>query len=219
MQSLQELDAILYINLDIRRERGERLEKHLVEYGANIKKIHRIRAIGDADNGHKGCSKSHKKALEFATTEGFRNILILEDDAYFACDKTTLESYLETFTEFQQTESWDVFLLGGKIYEGEKTNHKDVTKVLRSVRSHGYITNNNYYESLIKNATNSIEKLNNLSYDPFVMYHVASSLDMTWEPLQKKDRWYAFWERGDSMICRQQKGFSDIALDIRSDRG
>jgi len=216
--TLKDLGGIFYINLDHRIERGEKLKKHLLDYGALEKNITRIPAIHDINNGHIGCAKSHKKALILAKKQNLENVLILEDDAFFFCDKETLNSHLTTFFTAANTD-FDVLLLGGWVCESIPSTKKGLFKVIQSTRSHGYIVNSNYFDTLIEASDISIRNLEKKEFDPFENYHVQDTYDQIWHRYQEGDKWYSTWSQKGSNICKQRACFSDIFLQERKERG
>jgi len=216
--SLKDLEGIYYINLDHRMERGAKLKKHLLEYGVLEKNITRIPAILDVENGFIGCAKSHRKALLLAKKNELNKVLILEDDAFFPCDKETIDSHLETFfTAFGK--DFDVLFLGGRIDKSKESSHPGIYRVNASCNSHGYIVNSRYYDTLIAHADACIEKLAKRSVDLFNHYYIPHTYDVDWKEYQIKDQWYATWGKGSSKICKQKAGFSDISFKHREERG
>ena len=99
-----QIDAILVINLKHRNDRWEKLLSELKVFGVDKKAV-RIEAIDgkklpgynqkpwftkktheNVDKmkaGSAGCCLSHRKAIEFAKAQGYKRILLMEDDARF----------------------------------------------------------------------------------------------------------------------------------------
>jgi len=76
---MEYIDAILYINLEHRKDRNEHILNEIHKICTDNSKIHRIDAIKN-DNGALGCGLSHIKALEYAVKNEWKTVLILEDD-------------------------------------------------------------------------------------------------------------------------------------------
>jgi glycosyl transferase family 25 len=99
-----QIDAILVINLKHRNDRWEKLLSELKVFGVDKKAV-RIEAIdgkklpgynqkpwftkktpenvAKMKAGSAGCCLSHRKAIEFAKAQGYKRILLMEDDARF----------------------------------------------------------------------------------------------------------------------------------------
>ena len=84
--SLNNFDAIAYINLKHRKDRKNHILKELKRLKVDKKKLHRVEARFTPFNGHLGCALSHIDALDFAIKKNLNNILILEDDCFFIDD-------------------------------------------------------------------------------------------------------------------------------------
>lgn len=201
---MEGLDGILYINLDHRIERKERLLKELERLGVSPSQVHRIAGVYHPHNGTKGCLLSHIHALETAQKKGWKRVLILEDDAIFHHDDTKIHSQITTFF-FQAGEEWDLFFLGGSTVQKEKAPWEGYVQIRKSWCSHAYIVNGPYIEKLLTCFREGYEKIrehihNNQSY--------RFSLDHLWLPLQKKDRWYG----GVEQVAFQKEGPSDIDI-------
>ncbi len=76
-------EQILFINLDNRKDRLEAITKQLNDQKVDMKKVHRITAHYTPGNGHLGCAKSHRDALQYALDNNFDNVIVLEDDFKF----------------------------------------------------------------------------------------------------------------------------------------
>lgn len=83
---IKQIDRIYCINLDRRRDRWEKVEKHFFDREL---KVHRFSAVDGSSllgettyrSGVFGCFSSHINVLEDAISQGFKRIIILEDDA------------------------------------------------------------------------------------------------------------------------------------------
>lgn len=79
-EPLGKLDAILYINLEHRTDRKEKVLKELAVVDHICSNVIRIDAVKDSDNGARGCTQSHIKALDKAIANGWDSVMIVEDD-------------------------------------------------------------------------------------------------------------------------------------------
>jgi hypothetical protein len=114
-----QIDGILVINLDESVERFERFKQ--VNAGSlPLEKVQRLSAVygrrlpsfgqepwfteqtGDRAKfwgGTAGCALSHRRAIEKAKAEGWRNVLILEDDAVIRADASGVDMMLQALNE------------------------------------------------------------------------------------------------------------------------
>ncbi|MDN3505392.1 MAG: glycosyltransferase family 25 protein [Rhabdochlamydiaceae bacterium] len=200
-------DAILYINLDHRNDRKERILNQLLLAGAHKSKIFRIDAQLDPLNGHRGCGLSHVKAINFAIKKQFETVLILEDDFIFTHTKESIDSYIDSFIT-HMGEMWDVFLLSSNVIDYEKTSHPNIKRVLCAQTTHSYALNNHYFDPLKKCFEFALSMMES---DIFAIQTAQNlhAIDHVWKILQPKARWFI----GSNAIGKQGESFSDISLD------
>ena len=98
------IDKIIYINLDHRTDRKKEIENELEKF--NLKNYERFPAIKHI-NGAIGCSKSHLEIIKNAKQQGYKNILVLEDDFEFLVSK---DQFYDQLYKLLQT-PFDVSLL------------------------------------------------------------------------------------------------------------
>jgi GR25 family glycosyltransferase involved in LPS biosynthesis len=114
-----QIDAILVINLKHRKDRWEKITSELKVFGVDEKAV-RIEAIDGKEllgysqkpwftkrtpenvakmkAGSAGCCLSHRKAIEFAKAQGYKRILLMEDDARFKKEfNDAAEDFLSQF--------------------------------------------------------------------------------------------------------------------------
>ena len=73
------IDKIIYINLDHRDDRRKIMSKFFQNTKIPLEKVVRFSGI-KKKYGPRGCLESHTSILELAKENGWKNILILEDD-------------------------------------------------------------------------------------------------------------------------------------------
>ena len=117
--SLNDFDAIAYINLKHRKDRKKHILKELSRLKVNKKKIHHVQAHFVPFNGHLGCILSHIDALDWAIKQKLNNILILEDDCFFIDDANFINKTVEYFLSL--VAKWDVYLFGGYFEKKQKS--------------------------------------------------------------------------------------------------
>lgn len=199
--SLNNFDAIVYINLKHRKDRNTHILKELTRLNVDKDKIVRIEGNFIPFNGHLGCVMSHINAIDYAINNNLNNILILEDDCYFIDNVNFLNSTIEYFLKI--VNPWNVFLLGGYFEKTQKTNYSYINRVIKGWRSHSYALHKSYFKILKENFLYSCEMLHkhNTHFDG-----EKYVLDHNWWSLQKKDLWYA----SNILLTAQIDGYSDI---------
>ena len=200
--TFKSLDAVLYINLSHRQDRNNHIIQELERLNVHPSQIYKIEGEFDIFNGHRGCAKSHIKALSFALEKGFKKFLILEDDATFVCKGDFIDSMLDEF--FALFHGWDVFLLGGNVMIARETKEPSIKQILYSQSCHAYITCENYAKKLI-NCFESALMLMEDDLDYLESQQRRHSIDHAWKKLQTQDRWYI-----NKVAAQQRYSYSDI---------
>ena len=200
-EGLDLVDGIVYINLDHRLDRREKLLKELKRLQISFPEVVRVPAFHTPMNGRKGCVLSHIAALEVAEKKRWKRVLILEDDCLFSKDVLKIHRAMHHFEE-TVGEEWDVLFLGGKFLESKRVSSL-LLQVTKSHRAHAYIVNRPYYCVLKACYVGSYKAMEN---DTFVVQSSGKSLDVTWNTLQEKGLWFGMVES----IAEQDESFSDI---------
>lgn len=203
---LDAFDAIVYINLDHRKDRKKLLLEELRVLDVHTDKIFRQEAFHEILNGHLGCAKSHKSALEMAKKNCWNNVLILEDDVFFKASKEELKYYIKHFLAFV-AKDWDVFFLGANVFESEKISFFEIHRVLKAQCAHAYAVNRRYYDTLIECYQNAIDQMEEGEDFEEARF---KAIDQRWKVLQPKGLWYI-----SKMLCQQRRSYSDIEHTIR----
>lgn len=209
---INQLDSIIYINLETRSDRNDLLMKELESLDTNMSKVHKVSGVYMPKNGNKGCLQSHILALNMIKLNAPRwnRVLILEDDAELTEPPTQFNEILSKALEKLDTidPDWNVLMLAttSKIVSPEdKPNYqaleiynphgKRVPLALQRIKTamtaSAYIVKSSYVDKLLKlfdryNANANIKSnknINNEKYEPL-------SLDQQWQILQERDKWY-----------------------------
>lgn len=186
------IDKVIYINLDSRQDRRDLMKQLFQEGQIPEHKIVRFSAI-EWNPGWIGCSKSHLGAVQLAKANRWRRVLILEDDVEWY-------NFRRGYQKLQQLiklPNWDVCLLGGWYCDVE------APRIKASICAHAYIVNSHYYNTLIQNYQEGIEKRLKSESD---MYNI----DTYWIKLQMRDNWIGVI----NPMCTQTESFSDIQKKI-----
>ena len=109
--------------------------------------------------------------------------------AYFLKNEEDIEKYLSSFFQ-TYTKSWDVFLLGGRIFKYEDTEFSHIKKITYSNLAHSYVVNRHYLSVLRECFIGTIEKMR---YDLFSYQSFSNCIDFAWEKLAAKRQ----------MVCMQ----------------
>jgi glycosyl transferase family 25 len=171
------IEKVLYINLDIRTDRKREIEEQFKKVNLGGDKIERITAVYN-ENGALGCSASHIKCIKYAKEQGWKNVLILEDDYNFINNNGVIRQNLEYIKEMGN--NWDMLLFSGNIMKVNPYNNI-LNKVIDVQTTSGYMVNSCYYDKLLQNYEEG--------------YAAAYPIDMYWKLLQPNDRWYIFKNR------------------------
>jgi glycosyl transferase family 25 len=201
LSCLDYIDAILYINLEHRKDRNEHILNEIHKICKDESKIHRIDAI-KKEVGPLGCSLSHIKTLNyFLEHPEWNSVLVLEDDFTFKSnDSEKINNIISVL--MRSLPNYDMILLSYNDYhlKYQDTSSFFIKKVLYSQTTSSYIINKNYVNTLIKNFKESSSDMENngLKSD--------NCLDVYWSKLQPNDNWYAIFPA----IGYQYANYSDI---------
>jgi len=194
MNSIKDVNHIFYINLESRVDRKEHVEQELANIGINATRFNAIKLA----NGAIGCSMSHLKCLEFAKTNNWDHVMIVEDDILFLNPevfKTQLNKFLKNHQNF------DVLLIAGNNMPPYQKIDDSCVKVCRCQTTTGYIVQRHYYDILISNIREGIQKL---MRNP--EKHFLYAIDKYWFKLQERDLWYLI----TPLTVIQREDYSDI---------
>jgi len=180
------VEKIVYINLEHRTDRKAQIEDVLKDVSD---KVIRFNAIKE-DHGGIGCTKSHIAVLEMAIREGWKNYLVVEDDAMWSNFEKGYEK-LENLLK----NPFDVITLG--IVRADYTPE---FKLISGQTTTSYIVQKHYYEKLLKNFKEGLNGF--LSTGNYPVY----SIDQYWKRIQPLDNWYCIIPS----LMIQRPGYSDI---------
>ena len=193
-----EVMSVVYINLDHREDRRTHVETQLKSIG--IENAVRFSAIKH-DDGALGCSMSHLKCVENAKKNNDKYLMVCEDDIEFT-DPDLFTTQLNSF--FNSNIKWDVILLAGNNMMPFVQENNYSIKVMNCQTTTGYIVKNTYYDTLINNYKDGIERLIETNN------HLKYSIDKYWFRLQRKDNWYLIIP----LSVVQKEDYSDIEKKI-----
>lgn len=169
-------DKSYYINLDHRIDRKNEILSELSKYEIPAERISAVSITKEASaemtknncaiwdynffnhltkeqvdekmRAQRSCTKSHIKIVELAKHNGFKNVLIFEDDATFYDDIDVKDILFKSLQELA-TVDWDIFSLGcnpvGAMYK--VGNH--LTKLTQYYVTHAVAINHTAYDKII----------------------------------------------------------------------
>jgi GR25 family glycosyltransferase involved in LPS biosynthesis len=188
------VDKVIYINLDHRKDRREIMSKFFEKGQIPLDKVVRFSAIHNK-KGNLGCLQSHTEVLSIAKKEGWKNVLILEDDLEWTED---FEEGYKKLEELVKLPKWDVIMIVGAYLK------YDFPRIFQSCNTGGYLVNSEFYDTLLENRENAV---NNLKSDiGFNFDSSNNNADIYWCKLMPISNWYGLYP----CICRQVDGYSDI---------
>jgi hypothetical protein len=188
------INHVIYLNLDSRPDRKKNIETQLQVFDKI--NVHRIPGIVSEiqDTKHKSLAitKTHLNALKLARQSDWSNVLITEDDAYWA----NIEKAYPAFEKLIKN-PYDVIMLGSQ----RPKYNKDTFRVEESYGAHAYLVNQTYYDILIKKLEELIKNFN-----PNTPGYIDAEHDtMVFRPLQKEHNWFIVIPS----LMNQLPGYSD----------
>ena len=196
---MHHIDKIIYINMDSRQDRKERITNEFKRIGIPQEKITRFPAAPYKDCPISGCLLSHTTVLEMAYDEGCNNVLILEDDFVFIDDAQKVPTDIDTF--FQMKMDWDVLMLTTCSPEiSEKTNTL-VSKISSSGNAAAYLVNRSMMLELSTLFKANLENLVNTKH------HWIYANDVLWKSLMPSSNWFML----NHYLGYQHEGYSDLS--------
>ena len=178
LNKIADITNVFYINLTERADRKAQVEQQLNMIGLN--NFNRFNAI-KLPNGALGCSMSHLKCLQLAKERNLDHILIVEDDIIFL-NPGIFIGQLNKF--LQNNKEWDVLLIAGNNVPPYRVVDETCVQVSWCQTTTGYLIRNQYYDTLIANIK---EGINKLMREP--KNHIFYAIDKYWIQLQKRDIW------------------------------
>jgi GR25 family glycosyltransferase involved in LPS biosynthesis len=224
LKQFSDIKHVVYINLESRTDRKEHVVAELSKLKENgllsatpfsddtLERQRKSIGIGDeagalvrfnavklaTGNGALGCSMSHLKCLEMAKKNDWPHVLICEDDIVFL-DPVLLVSQINAF--LSKNDSWDVLLLAGNNMLPYNPVDDTCIQVRHCLTTTGYIVQNHYFDTLIKNYKEGIVKLMKHPDDKKLY-----ALDKYWIHLQMEDKWFLIIP----LSVIQREDYSDI---------
>ena len=186
------INHALYINLESRPDRKQHVIQELSKIGINADRFNAIKL----PNGALGCSMSHLKCLEIAKQNNWEHVLIVEDDIQFLNPAVFVEQFNKVLHK-----PFDVVILAGNNVPPYTRIDDCCVQVTRCQTTTGYLVKNHYFDTLINNIK---EGINKLMREPDK--HVLYAIDKYWFQLQGRDTWLLV----TPLTVVQREDYSDI---------
>jgi hypothetical protein len=198
---MDQIDKIVYINMDARTDRKSTLLQEFKRVGFPDDKIMRFPAASYHGCPNTGCLLSHANVLEMAYNMNLHNVLILEDDFIFIANAAKIHEDIKAF--FQMNIDWDVLMLTTcAAVVSEKTNSL-ISKISSSGNGAGYLVNRPMMLELSTLFKANVENL-------FVSkQHWVYQNDILWKTIMPTSQWYMF----NHYLGYQKEGYSDLSQD------
>jgi glycosyl transferase family 25 len=200
MSGWEQLDAVLYINLEHRTDRQKHLLAQLASVGVPFSKIHRVNAVLK-NPGALGCTLSHIKAFQMILAEGWERVLVLEDDFTWMPDMAS--DAAEKIGELMTCRKpWDVVQISWNP-SGRVVGDGPLNWLRRAVgvrTTSGYFIRLGFVEELLKNFKEAAVDMYKNGFSP------ESCCDMNWQKLQHDTEWYVAYPP----LGYQMDGYSDV---------
>lgn len=194
MNCFLDIKNVYYINLESRPDRKIHVEKELKNIGLQGTRFNAIKC----NNGAIGCTRSHLEVLKIAVQLKLDHILIVEDDIQFLNPRLFVRQ-LDKF--LSKNKNWDVVLIGGNNIGKYSEVDDTCIKITRCRTTTGYLVKNHYFEILIKNIEDGLQKFIKEPSNPLFY-----AIDQYWSLLQQKDNWYLIIP----LTIKQRLDYSDI---------
>ena len=194
MNNISCIKHAFYINLETRPDRKSHVEQQLSLIGIKAERFNAIKL----KNGALGCSLSHLAILENAKKNNYEHVLIVEDDILFTKPlifQFQFNKFLSNHNEF------DVVLIAGNNLPPYEKIDETCIKVSQCQTTTGYLVKNHYFDTLIANFREGIQRLMS-EPDKHHLY----AIDKYWFDLQGKDKWYLILP----LTVTQREDYSDI---------
>lgn len=194
IKDTKDITNIFYINLESRLDRRLFFENQMKMVGLKAERFEAIKH----NIGAVGCSLSHLNLLKYARRNNLDHILIMEDDIMFLNPKMFINNLNECLLNHSD---FDVLLIAGNNMGDYTRLDNFCVKISKCQTTTGYIVKRHYYDKLIENYEEGINKLlqNIKCRDDY-------AIDQYWNKLQLIDKWYLV----TPLTVTQKPDYSDI---------
>ena len=193
---MHHIDKIIYINMESRQDRRQRINNEFERMGISQDKITRFPATAYKGCPNSGCLLSHASVLEMAFDEGCNNVLVLEDDFVFIDDAQKVAKDMDAF--FQMKIAWDVLMVTTCAAEIAHKTNSLISKISSSGNGAAYLVNRSMMLELSTLFKSNVENLFNTKQ------HWVYQNDVLWKRLMPACNWF---------MLNHYLGYSDLSQD------
>jgi GR25 family glycosyltransferase involved in LPS biosynthesis len=158
------IDGGFYINLDYRTDKNEFMINQLKSLNLQniINRFSAIKILNSIEYTREDTNKmldisiatanSHKSVIKIAKEKGWKNILILEDDAFFYDTKSykSLDFIENSLDELFKIKDWEIYYLGANLCDDILYYYsKHLIKCDCCFSTHAYILNERVYDNIL----------------------------------------------------------------------
>jgi len=161
---MENIDKVIYINLDDRKDRRFWCENQLQNFP--FKNVERKSAIRHR-RGQTGCALSHISVLENLIHEPGEMFLILEDDFFFTRSPQEIDYYMHLLPKYD----WQVFCLSFTFYQIQEYLADGLTKIKKCHSAGAYLVKKSFVPILLDNFKHGLKN--------------GVEIDISWQLLQK----------------------------------
>jgi len=145
----------LVINLDERKDRWQEIQQEFVKWSPAVERVSAVKY----SPGWKGCTLSHRKALEIAKERHYPWVLIIEDDCLLTPDAQERFHALLPYL-WKHQHRWDVFLGGVSFAEHPKLIIKNPPLFeVKGLTAHFCLIHRTAYNKILHHMPSDPEKM------------------------------------------------------------
>lgn len=196
------IDKLYYINLDKRVDRKQHIENSVLPYIDFPKdKIERISATDHTSYNHisqrgAGCSLSHINIWKDAINNGYKKIIIMEDDFELIGDKNKINIVIDNL----KTMKFSVCNLGyNSLSPLRETRNKGFYRCNNIQTTSCYAADVEFLKVMLPHIEQATDKL--MRCEPYII----NAIDQAWKVFQNREDWIV-----SERIGRQRGSVSDI---------
>jgi hypothetical protein len=193
-------DKIFYINLDDRPDRKLHIENELKKYNIVAERFSAIQLTQEQNEilknegctfkkderpeysrFAKSCALSHLNIILRSKLMGYKNVLILEDDAIFRED--IIDELKKSLDDLKKESRWDMFYIGCNPFSYENiTDNLSIS--LGAYGAHAYAVNSHFYDTILNIPFKALPIIDvyyyNLSTNPLYKLYMSSH-NLAWQ--------------------------------------
>lgn len=191
---------VMYINLNHRTDRNSQVQAELKKVFPEDKII-KQQAVYTPYMSGIGCAHSHINCIQYAISNNFDNILIVEDDFMFTLPSENVEEKINHLYESTNNfQNFDICLFSHNLLKSEKID-EHISRIYDAQTTSCYLLNKKFYTTLLKNfqEAKALLSANTRMYDKY-------AIDQYWKKLMSNYVFIGF----TPALGKQRPSYSDI---------